>query len=159
MRESKPQNLEIAYVEQDDILAEGKMISWLDLKTITVEELNSIGNEEYVLVCKKSGRYQGVCVWFAVEFPDNSELSTAPSAERTHWKQATIVFPDDVEVSENEPIAFNLHLTKDEQNPRRYNVQLNQLDAEKVDHDIPCSCDMTKCILTRSYVEQSLHAQ
>lgn len=141
-------------VKESDILSTGKLIIWIDLKTITCEEINSFGNEEHVLVCSKNGRYEGVCTWFDVEFLDGSELSTSAESELTHWKQTVILLPESIEVSEGEPVAFKLNITKDESNSTRYNLELTMLDAEKIEHDLPCHCHLTKCIVTRTYMLQ-----
>lgn len=94
-----------------------------------------------------------MCIWFAVEFPDGSELSTGPRDEATHWKQTAVVLPEDVEVTRNEPIAFKLELRRNALYPRRYNMELSLLDAEEVEHDVPCNCHMTKCIVTKKYID------
>lgn len=43
----------------------------------------------------------------------------------------------------------------------RYNLQVSLLDPNEVEHPVPCSCDMTKCILTKAvmlkHVEQSVN--
>jgi len=139
-------------VNQDDLLAEGKLLVWLDLKHILVEKIDLLGEEDCISVCEKDGRFQGMCIWFAVEFPDGSELSTGPRDEATHWKQTAVVLPEDIEVTRNQPIAFKLELKRDASYPRRYNMELSLLDAEEVEHDIPCDCHMTKCIVTKKYI-------
>jgi protein arginine N-methyltransferase 6 len=152
-RHTKSLKPEILYIPKDDILAEDKLLIWLDLHTVTLEELNSIGGEQTVLVCSKNGKYQGFCIWFDVEFPDGSLLSTSPKAERTHWKQTVIVLPHYTYLNKKEPIAFALNLNKNDSNPRRYNIEFTMLDASEVLHDIPCDCYMTKCIITKTYIE------
>ena len=141
-------------IPESDILSEGKLLVWLDLNTVTTEELHYLGGEESVLICTKDGKYQGFAVWFDVEFPDGSLLSTAPTAEPTHWKQTVIVLPSSIEVNEKEPVAFELKLDRNSENPRRYNVAFTMLDASEVLHDIPCDCYMTKCIVTKAYIEK-----
>lgn len=145
---------EVLTLEKKDLLADGKMLVWLDLNSTTFSELEILGGDEVVLACNRDGRYQGVCVWFSVVFPDGSELSTSPEAESTHWKQTAVVLPEDIEVEKDEPIAFTLQLTKDSSNQRIYNMELSKLDAETVDHDIPCACRMTKCIVTKAYLDE-----
>ena len=140
-------------MKEEDLFSDSKLITWLDLHDTTLADLNSFGGEEIITVCKKDGRYQGVCIWFAVEFPNGSELSTSPSYETTHWKQTVVVLPNDIEVTENEPIALKLLFSRDKSNPRRYNMELTMLDATEIEHDIPCYCDMTKCVVTRTYME------
>ncbi|XP_011150434.1 protein arginine N-methyltransferase 6 isoform X2 [Harpegnathos saltator] len=151
-REIKSKTPELLCLDQNDLLAEGKLVAWLDLKCISREELDLLCGEDYVSVCNKDGRYQGICIWFTIEFPDGSEMSTGPHDEATHWKQTIVVLPVDVEVEKHEPIAFKLHLKKDTMCPRCYNIEVKVLDAEEVEHDIPCNCYMTKCIVTRTYV-------
>jgi len=146
----KPQ---ILLVNENDLLAEGKLLAWLDLKYISMKETNLLGGENYISVCKKNGKFQGICIWFAVEFPDGSELSTRPCNEATHWKQTAIVLPTDIEVLEYEPIAFKLKFEKDILNSRCYNIKLTLLNAEELEHDIPCDCHMTKCIVTKAYIK------
>jgi len=152
-RKIKSLKPEVLLLSRDDLLAEGKLLAWLDLKCISVEETDLLGGEDYVSVCEKDGRLQGMCIWFAVEFPDGSELSTGPRDEATHWKQTAVVLPEDVEVTRDEPVAFKLELKRDASYPRRYNMELSLLDAEEVEHDVPCSCHMTKCIVTKEYIE------
>lgn len=151
IRSMKP---EILLVNEKDLLAEGKLLAWLDLQCISLEELDQLGGEEYVSVCNKDGRYQGICIWFDVEFPDGSELSTSPFYKATHWKQTVIVLPTDIEVTKNEPIAFKLELTKSNANPRQYNIELLLLNAFEVEHEVPCSCHVPKCIVMRTYIEE-----
>lgn len=141
-------------LKEDDLLAQGKLLAWLDLKCITVEELELLGGEDYVSVCEKDGRFQGMCIWFTVEFPDGTELSTAPHDEKTHWKQTVIVLPEDREVKEDEPVAYKFNLRRNPSVRRRYLMELNMLDAEEVEHDIPCDCHMTKCIVTKKYIDE-----
>lgn len=154
-RKIKSVKPEVLLINQDDLLAEGKLLAWLDLKCISLEELNLLGGEDYVSVCKKNGRYQGMCIWFAVEFPDGSELSTGPQDKATHWKQTAVVLPTDIEVTKQEPIAYKLELRRDLSNLRHYNMELSMLDAEEVEHDVPCGCHMTKCIVTKAYIENN----
>ncbi|XP_033228521.1 protein arginine N-methyltransferase 6 isoform X2 [Belonocnema kinseyi] len=144
---------EVSIVSGHDLLSDSKLLAWLDLSDTTLEDLNSLGGENSMAICKKDGRYQGVCIWFAVEFPNGSELSTAPLSEPTHWKQTVVVLPNDIEVTKNEPIAFKLSINRDKSKPRRYNMELTMLDAAEVEHDIPCNCDLTKCVVMRTYME------
>lgn len=148
---------EILTIKQSDLLAEGKMLAWLDLHCTTLDELNTFGGNEYVLPCNKDGKYQGICIWFAVEFPNGSELSTGPMDDPTHWKQTAVILPTETQVEEGEPIAFKLQLNKDISNLRRYSIELIMLDSTEVEHDIPCHCRMTKCIVTRTYLEERMH--
>ncbi|XP_031831173.1 uncharacterized protein LOC116426422 isoform X1 [Nomia melanderi] len=154
-RRAKSMKPEILFVDEKDLLAESKLLAWLDLQCISTQELNLLGGENYVSVCKKDGKYQGICIWFDVEFPDGSELSTSPFNEATHWKQTVIILPTDMEVGETEPIAFKLELKRNFIIPRQYDMELVLLDALEIDHEVPCSCYMTKCIVTRTFIENN----
>lgn len=76
------------------------------------------------LDASKSGKYQGVCIWFDCHFPQLSNndpvvLSTHPGSPTTHWKQAVIVLPDEQEVEIQEPIAFQIDMYRDDAHLRR----------------------------------------
>lgn len=128
------------------------MLAWLNLYVVTLEDLNVLAGNNTVSICQKDGKFQGICIWFVVEFPNGSELSTAPSCKLTHWKQTVIVLPNEMEVYTNEPLAFKFTLNRSELNRRNYNMELTMLDAEQIEHDIPCNCNMTKCVVMRTYI-------
>ncbi|XP_043255239.1 probable protein arginine N-methyltransferase 6.1 [Colletes gigas] len=152
-RKIKSMKPEVLLVDKKNLLGENKLLAWLDLQCINVEELSRLGGEEYISVCNKNGQYQGICIWFTVEFPDGSELSTSPFDEPTHWKQTVIVLPIDTEIEEGEPVAFKLELKRNSSKSRQYNMELVWLDALEVEHEVPCHCYMTKCIVTKAYME------
>ncbi|XP_011502659.1 PREDICTED: protein arginine N-methyltransferase 6, partial [Ceratosolen solmsi marchali] len=152
-RQTKSLKPEILYVPKKDILVEDKLLIWLDLNNTTLEELNSLGGEQTVLVCSKNGKYQGFCIWFDVEFPDGSLLSTSSKVEPTHWKQTVIVLPHSIHLNKKDPVAFTLNINKSSSNPRWYNIIFTMLDATEVPHDIPCDCYMSRCIITKTYME------
>ncbi|CAL1675315.1 unnamed protein product [Lasius platythorax] len=118
---------DIRTVENSEIFE--KLLVFLDLNIIS-KSVNLLG-EEYVLTCK-SGKYQGICIWFVIEFPDGSKLSTAPYNEPTHWKQTVVVLPTVIEVKNLECIAFKLNLKRDALNRRRYTIELNLLDTKEI---------------------------
>ncbi|KAJ8670484.1 hypothetical protein QAD02_001743 [Eretmocerus hayati] len=151
-RNSKSLKVLPQLIPKEDILADEKLLVWLDLNTTTIEELNRLGGQESVMICSKSGKYQGIGIWFDVEFPDGSILSTSPQADPTHWKQFVIVFPQTFEVEDKEPVAFTLEFCRSA-DPRKYQISFNMLDALELDHEIPCDCYMTKCIVTKAYIE------
>lgn len=120
---------------------------------MTIEDLNTLGDENVVTVCDKVGKYQGVVLWFDVEFLDDSCLSTSPMSDPTHWQQTVIVLPNTVDVKHKETLAFNIKLTRNNENNRRYNIRFEELDPLEIEHDIPCDCQMTKCIVTKAYMD------
>lgn len=160
LRAQKSMKPEIMQVRPDNLLHEGSVVTWLDLNTVTVDDLNEISFNE-VIVAQKNGRYQGVCLWFEVSFPedDNGDvvtLSTAPTSDLTHWKQTVILLPDQQQehIELNDAVALKLCMKRaGEESLRRYYLELEILDPNDVEHPIPCECNFTKCILTKKQIE------
>lgn len=160
LRAQKSQKPEVLIVRPDELLHDGTIVAWLDLNEVSVEDLNQFTFNEVVVV-QRSGCYQGVCIWFDVEFPANEDgemitLSTAPQAPSTHWKQTVIRLPDHVveDVEPKYPIALNVVMRRNEENSRQYNLEVTMMDPEKVEHSLPCDCILTKCILTKAHLQQ-----
>ncbi|XP_029720689.2 protein arginine N-methyltransferase 6 [Aedes albopictus] len=162
LRKQKADKPEILNVAAEHLLHEGHIMTWLDLKEVSTEDLNSIDMKE-VMVIQNPGKFQGVCIWFDCTFPsadsnqvDGVVLSTNPKCPATHWKQSVILLPEDAceEVDKLDPIAFSLNLTRNSDNCRRYNLQLTLLDVEQEEHGLPCDCVMTKCILMKAHLQK-----
>ncbi|KAK9688568.1 hypothetical protein QE152_g35226 [Popillia japonica] len=157
LRIQASQKPDTTVVKPDQILAEPEVVLWIDLREVTVEDLHCI-KVQHIAVANKQGKYQGICIWFTCTFPSSSTepviLSTDPDEEETHWKQTTVVLPNEADVQESEPIAYELVLTRSENNDRHYNIEVIMLDPEEVEHPEYCSCHMTKCILVRAMLEK-----
>lgn len=160
LRAQKTMKPEIMLVPANDLLHDGSVIAWYDLNTVTTDDLNEVAFKE-VIVAQRNGRYQGVCLWFEVTFPENDmgdaiTLSTAPAAEPTHWKQTVILLPDqqqeDIEINDAMALELNMKRT-DEESLRRYNLEVHILDPNDVEHPVPCDCSLTKCILIKKQIE------
>lgn len=136
-------------------------MAWFDLNEVSLDNLDEfIFNE--VVVAQQPGKYQGICLWFEVSFPTNDEgetvtMSTATTAEPTHWKQTVILLPDQYQesIEPNEPVAFNLAMRRNEENHRQYKLELTILDPNDVEHPFPCDCNFTKCILVKEHLKLS----
>ncbi|GLH16368.1 Uncharacterized protein GBIM_20650 [Gryllus bimaculatus] len=157
LRKSKSNQPDVALVNAEDLLSEPVCVFELNLRTLQTEELNKFSCS-HVVCANKDGLYQGLCIWFTCTFPspiitDQLVLSTAPFSQPTHWKQTVIVLPDEYSVEEREPLAWEINLTRSDENPRHYNIQFTMLDPEKVAHAVPCNCYMTKCIVSRTFLE------
>lgn len=158
LREHKSTKPEIMSVKADDLLNEGSVLHWIDLKEVKSNELDLITFKE-VVVAKKSGLHQGFCIWFDCLFPSDNYsksivLSTSPFEPKTHWKQCVIILPEanceDIEI--NSPIAFSIALKRNAQERRKYNIEVELQDHNKVDHPLPCDCYLTKCILIKTHL-------
>lgn len=161
LRAQKSLKPEVMVLSAENLLHEGIVMSWLDLNEVTIEDLNELIFNE-VIVVQRSGRYQGICIWFDVDFPTNNDgttvtLSTAPSFEPTHWKQTIILLPDQYQeyVEANEAIAFSLNMKRNEENPRQYKLEVTIMDPNEVEHSLPCECNFTKCILIKEHLKLS----
>ncbi|XP_008545663.1 protein arginine N-methyltransferase 6 [Microplitis demolitor] len=157
IREEKLSKPEITLVNSKDILAEEKILAWIDLKTATSDDLNIIGGQDLVFPCTKSGKFEGVCIWFDVEFHDDLILSTGPNDSPTHWKQTLITLPENSLIEQGEPIAFRITLNRNSNDMRKYNLELVVLNPDETEHDLPCNCHFTKCIVAKEYIKN--HSQ
>lgn len=138
-------------------MAEEKILAWIDLKTATSDDLNIIGGQDLVFPCTKSGKFEGVCIWFDVEFHDDLILSTGPNDSPTHWKQTLITLPENSLIEQGEPIAFRITLNRNSNDMRKYNLELVVLNPDETEHDLPCNCHFTKCIVAKEYIKN--HSQ
>lgn len=158
---TKPQVMAIA---PENLLHEGVVVHWMNLKEVQPSELEELVFEE-VLSTQTTGVHQGFCVWFDCTFPSCSGcdidervvLSTSPKAPITHWKQCVIILPDDYceTLDERTPIAFRLCMKRRTDDRRKYNLELTLLESSAIEHPIPCDCNQTKCILIRAHLERT----
>ncbi|KAJ8717836.1 hypothetical protein PYW07_005766 [Mythimna separata] len=164
LRASKGSKPEILTIKPEDLLGAEVALCWVNLREDEAHDLNAY-SIEHVVGASKNGYYQGLCIWFECIFPKlpdaagdgHTVLDTSPQSPATHWKQTVIVLPQQQEVEEGEPIAFQLDMTRADPTSRRYNLQMTMLDPEAVEHPLPCSCHMTKCILAKAFMMQ--HAE
>lgn len=159
LREQKSHKPEIVHLNAENLLHEGVVLHWMNLEEVSAEELNEINLKEVVAV-QKSGKHQGFCIWFDCRFPSDSYedaivLSTSPKAPETHWKQCIVVLPEQAceDLEEKSPIAFNISLKRQSNDARKYNLEVELLDANTEEHPLPCECHMTKCILTKAHLQ------
>ncbi len=95
----------------------------LDLKSVKPKDLQNM-NLKFLCQVTKTGLMHGLCVWFDVGFTpldskDQIILSTSPESPKTHWKQATIMFPEGFEIDAGTPVPGCLMFSQDQ---RRYNL-------------------------------------
>lgn len=159
LRAQKSMKPEIMELSTKNLLHEGTVLAWLDLNEISSSDLDELNFSE-VIVAENAGRYQGICLWFDVSFPENDEgdavtLSTAPTNESTHWKQTVILLPDHVQedIEPSDAIAFKVQIKRTEENTRHYNIEVTILDSNEVEHSLPCECSLTKCILVKEHLK------
>lgn len=159
LRKQKSSKPEIIQVNHEALLSDEIVIAFLDLNDAPVTDIDRFDFNE-VIVARKEGKFQGVCIWFDVLFPANDDsedviLSTHPQSEPTHWKQTVIPLPANIETVEPlSPIAFKLIIQRNPENLRQYHLLLEILDpsSDDVQHPLPCECQLTKCILARAHL-------
>ncbi|XP_018576065.1 protein arginine N-methyltransferase 6 isoform X2 [Anoplophora glabripennis] len=144
-------------VTPEALLCDPEVVIWLDLREVTLDDIKSI-EMRHVAVANKQGQYQGICLWFTCTFPsvvtEPFTLSTEPEEPSTHWKQTVIVLPTSIQVEGGSPIAYDITLTRSEENNRRYAIEVTMLDPDEVEHPEYCPCHLTKCILVRAMLEK-----
>ncbi|XP_037811200.1 protein arginine N-methyltransferase 6 [Lucilia sericata] len=159
LRQQKSTKPEIALISPKDLLHSGVAMHWMNLMDVTLEDLNSIVFQEVIPV-KKSGKHQGFCIWFDCRFPaesyeDSIILSTSPNSPATHWKQCVVVLPETAceDLEENAPVSFKISMKRNSENNRKYDLEVELLDPNEVEHPVPCECHLTKCILIKAHLQ------
>lgn len=144
-------------VPSESVLADSEVVCWIDLREVSHDDTKNY-TLKHLAVAIKTGKYQGICLWFACNFPSLSgepvTLSTEPSEPETHWKQTTIVLPGSIDVELGTPIAYEICLKRSEDSSRRFDIQVTMLDPEEIEHPEYCTCYMTKCILVRAVLDK-----
>lgn len=157
LREKAAQKPETAHLHHEAILTDPDVLLWIDLKEVTIDELNN-NKLQHIAVANKPGSYEGICLWFTCTFPCTVKepviLSTGSEDPKTHWKQTIIVLPESIRVEESEPISYEISVKRSQEDKRKYNIELIMLDPEQIEHPEYCTCHMTKCILKRAVIEQ-----
>lgn len=101
----------------------------------------------------------GVAGWFTLTLTDEIEISTAPDAPQTHWKQAVFPFPDPIEVTEGDIVDWTVVLAAREQNSDNtqieYHYRCSQIARESDPEaaaismkNSPCPCGSGKKFAT-----------
>lgn len=159
LRNQKANKPEIALISPKDLLHQGSAMQWINLRDVTSQELNIIVFKE-VLAVKKAGKHQGFCIWFDCRFPaesyeDSIVLSTSPDSAPTHWKQCVVVLPTTAceNLEENAPISFKISIRRNNESHRKYDLEVEILDPNVVEHPVPCDCHLTKCILIKAHLK------
>ncbi|TDG47298.1 hypothetical protein AWZ03_006291 [Drosophila navojoa] len=156
LRLQKSTRPEITQLTSNDLLHEGIVFHWMSLLDVSTQELDEIRFKE-VVATQKPGKHQGFCIWFEVRFPGEESvvLSTSPPAPETHWKQCVVVLPEESceTLDEKSPVAFQILMKRSANDARKYNLEVELLDPNVEEHPVPCSCHMTKCILTEAHLK------
>ena len=160
LKRTKP---EITVIDKDALISDPVEIRELDLCTVTCEALSSISSKKFVSI-NKNARFQGLAIWFDVQFEyweegwTNVSLDTSPMAPPTHWKQTIVPLfrneSDEELVEQDEIIGWQLSLMRTV-DARHYGIQVEILDPAEVEHPLPCECKSAKCTLIAKLLEDN----
>ncbi|XP_046351129.1 protein arginine N-methyltransferase 1-like [Haliotis rufescens] len=153
----------ITEVQSTELLASAQKVVELDLKTVTLADVQKI-SQKLDIKMDKSGILRGFASWFDVEFSplDSSVacgvLSTSPDSPQTHWKQTVFMLPEEIPIDTGDEISTLVELSQDEGNKRHYNISIELLDVEddysdENDHPVPCDCGATRCLLIKKLMD------
>ncbi|KAF5301372.1 hypothetical protein FQA39_LY10770 [Lamprigera yunnana] len=134
----------IVSVKPEHLLSEPEIILWLDLREVTIGDINC-NKIQHLAVVDKPGRYQEPVV-----------LSTHPEEPITHWKQTIVVLPINLLVEIGEPLAYEIIFERSILDNRKYCLKVEMLDVDEVPHPEYCNCFKTKCILAKAILEKGV---
>ncbi|XP_037549718.1 protein arginine N-methyltransferase 6 [Nematolebias whitei] len=123
----KNSDITVSTVAGQDVLSHPARFAELDLSSVTVEELRSVGGA-FRCTSFGSATVNAFCVYFTVTFPcpDNPlVLSTSPFKPETHWKQAVLYLDDPAEVVQDTPITGSVSMYPSEQSARHVCVHVD----------------------------------
>ena len=126
------------------LCAEPKLFKYFALRDLNAGRLENMKNE--LTFSMKKSKFNSVSIWFDVRFAYSEEskfsgsgdgvivLGTGPKDPQTHWEQAVIVLPEDIQVDDSSAdlmptshskIRIKCILAKSAENQRHYVVDLN----------------------------------
>ena len=126
------------------LCAEPKLFKYFALKDLNARRLENMQNE--LTFSMKKSKFNSVSIWFDVRFAYSEEskfsgsgdgvivLGTGPKDPQTHWEQAVVVLPEDIQVDDSSAdlmptshskIRIKCILAKSAENQRHYVVDLN----------------------------------
>ncbi len=76
------------------------------------------------MLALRSGKVDGVAIWFEVELAESIALSTSPEALATHWKQTLLYLARPVFVEYDQIIQGHLTLKPQKENHRALIIEL-----------------------------------
>merc|ERR1719187_1148097 len=113
-------------------MAHASCVARLDLATVTCQELEEVRGE-FDLSIHGACDIHGLCVWFDVQFPGGTTLSTAPGAPPTHWGQTHLLLAHAQRAVQDTRLRGTLSLTPAPSCRRALRVQLEyRVDEEHV---------------------------
>ncbi|GAM27385.1 hypothetical protein SAMD00019534_105600 [Acytostelium subglobosum LB1] len=125
----------IEYLDADSVLAPGRSLIEIDFRTVKKEELRDINIASMPFDISDDGCtvIHGFAIWFNCYFVGSQatvRLDTAPGSPYTHWKQTTILLPQEIDIKGFNHIDICLRMKQDDINPRFYELSLSFPDDD-----------------------------
>lgn len=125
-----------------------KILASFDLKTIKIEELESIQSYNINFVAQKKCNLHGFAFWFDVIFTTDSEpvtLKTGPDGDETHWKQTIALLPEALDAFIRNKYNNTVEaLTLNQDDEFECYVIMNQTDENCRCYEIDIGVDLKK---------------
>ena len=116
--------------KKEDILAKPTSILDIDMRTVTVEEIEHISCKFKFLV-DRAGVFNGFCTWFSALFnglSDNNEsstlLDTGPYSQTTHWKHPLLFMDTHTAVVMNDEISGTVEIIRNREMRRHLSLKI-----------------------------------
>ncbi len=81
-------------------------------------------HSDFRILALRSGRVDGIAIWFDVELAESITLSTSPEAPATHWKQTLLHLAEPVQVEYDQIVQGHLTLKPQKENHRALIIEL-----------------------------------
>ena len=149
----------IETIDKSQMIDDEKILASFDLKTVKIEDLESIQSFNINFYANKRTSLHGFAFWFDVIFTTDNNivtLSTAPNSAATHWKQTIAFLPgaldlffgnknlkstekeEILQLEEDDQFQCFVIMNQSDENPRHYvidmGVDLNK-EIEPIDND------------------------
>lgn len=147
---------EIGFISKEFLLSDPLEIFRFKPLESDQSQFNKI-TAKHVVAAKRSGKFQGVCIWFDVKFPiptGSVVLSTSPYGPETHWKQTLVVLPDEILLEDHEPVAFEITFLRMER--RNYQITFQLHESDDIEHPTPCECHLARCRVIKAFLDECL---
>ncbi|ESP04569.1 hypothetical protein LOTGIDRAFT_198575 [Lottia gigantea] len=124
-------NVQITCVPQEAIQSHKCEICSLDLRSVTISDLQNI-QCSFEMKCFGQSHINGVVTWFTVEFPSAIILSTSPYEESTHWAQSVFHLSQYIDVEQDSMIRGTISIQPNSISNRFLDVVLKyRKDSQK----------------------------
>ena len=135
----------IEEITEDQLVSDEKIISSLNLSTLTIKDLEALQSYNLKYSISKNCNLQGFALWFDVIFHTDDKivtLSTSPRTKQTHWKQTVVLLPQTIDnnetcnylkLSQNDKLECFAIMKQSDSNIRHYVIDIGISKVDKLD--------------------------